>query len=53
MRTEVQVLSQIQHAIIVPLPGWSTDGAAPCLVYALMEGGSLKDRLTARLASYP
>ena len=36
---------QEQHANIVPLMGWSQDDPAPCLVYALMEGGSLQDRL--------
>ncbi len=45
MRTEVEMLSQVQHVNIVPLLGWSKDGMAPCLVYALMEGGSLQDRL--------
>ncbi len=30
---------------IVPLLGWSNDGEAPCLVYALAAGGSLQDRL--------
>ena len=45
MRTEVEVLSQVQHVNIVPLLGSSKDGMAPCLVYALMEGGSLQDRL--------
>jgi hypothetical protein len=49
MRTEVAVLSQVQHVNIVPLLGWSKDGMAPCLVYALMEGGSLQDRLACRL----
>ena len=48
MRTEVEVLSQVQHVNIVPLMGWSKDGMAPCLVYALMEGGSLQDRLACR-----
>jgi interleukin-1 receptor-associated kinase 4 len=51
MRTEVEVLSQVQHVNIVPLLGWSKDGMAvmaPCLVYALMEGGSLQDRLACR-----
>ena len=45
MNTEVEVLSQVQHPNIVPLLGWSKEGAAPCLVYTLMEGGSLQDRL--------
>jgi interleukin-1 receptor-associated kinase 4 len=38
----------VQHVNIVPLLGWSKDGMAPCLVYALMEGGSLQDRLACR-----
>ena len=48
MRTEVEVLSQVQHVNIVPLLGWIKDGMAFCLVYALMEGGSLQDRLACR-----
>ena len=48
MRTEVEVLSQVHHVNIVPLLGSSKDGMAPCLVYALMEGGSLQDRLACR-----
>ncbi len=48
MRAEVEVLSQVQHVNIVPLLGSSKDGMAPCLVNALMEGGSLQDRLTCR-----
>jgi len=56
MATEVEVLTllHVQHANIVPLLGWSEDGAAPCLVYALMEGGSLQDRLACeRVGSVP
>ena len=45
MLTEVHVLSHVQHPNIVQLLGSSMDGYAPCLVYALMEGGSLQDRL--------
>ena len=48
MRTEVEVLSQVQHVNIVPLLGSSKDGMAPCLVYDWMEGGSLQDRLACR-----
>ena len=44
MYTEVEVLSRVQHPNIVPLLGWSEEGAA-CVVYALMEGGSLEERL--------
>jgi interleukin-1 receptor-associated kinase 4 len=47
MRTEMEVLSQVQHVNIVPLLGWSKDGR-PCLVYAFMEGGSFQDRLACR-----
>jgi interleukin-1 receptor-associated kinase 4 len=47
MRTEVEVLSQ-QHVNIMPLLGSSKDGMASCLVYALMEGGSLQNRLPCR-----
>jgi hypothetical protein len=39
---------QVQHVNIVPLLGSSKDGMVPCLVYALMEGGSLQDRLACR-----
>ena len=35
----------MHHPNIVPLLGWSDDGEAPCLVYALATGGSLQDRL--------
>ena len=45
MQTEVEVLSAVNHPNIVPLLGWSNDGEAPCLVYALAAGGSLEDLL--------
>jgi hypothetical protein len=38
----------VATANIVPLLGWSKDSMAPCLVYALMDGGSLQDRLACR-----
>ena len=44
---------QVQHHNIVPLLGWSQDAAAPCLVYALMEGGSLHDRLACARGEVP
>ena len=44
---------QVQHANIVPLLGWSQDDPAPCLVYALMEGGSLQDRLECERGTPP
>ena len=45
MQTEIEVLSQVCHPNMIPLLGWSDDGEAPCLVYALAAGGSLQDRL--------
>jgi serine/threonine protein kinase len=53
MQTEVQALSQVHHPNIVPLLGWSDDGDAPCLVYALMVGGSLEDRLSCKHGAEP
>ena len=52
LQAEVAVLSKGQHPNVVPLLGWSVDGPTPCLVYALMEGGALEDRL-ARRGSWP
>jgi len=43
----------VQHHNIVPLLGWSQDAPAPCLVYALMEGGSLQDRLACAHGELP
>ena len=40
MRTEVEVLSKVQHVNIVPMLGWIKDDMTPCLVYSLMEGGN-------------
>jgi serine/threonine protein kinase len=53
MQTEVQALSQVHHPNIVPLLGWSDDCDAPCLVYALMVGGSLEDRLSCKHGAEP
>ena len=41
IRTEVEVLSQVHHVSIVSLLGSSKDDIVPCLVYVLMEVGSL------------
>ena len=41
------MLSQVQHVNIVPLLA-SKDGMVPCLIYALMKGGSVQDRLACR-----
>ena len=53
LETEVKLLSKASHPNVVPLLGWSVDGPSPCLVYALMEGGALEDRLARREASRP
>ena len=53
LHTEVRVLSEVHHPNIVPLLGWSNDGDAPCLVYALMVGGSLEDRLACEGGAAP
>lgn len=42
---EVQALARLRHPNIVHLIGVATDGPTPCLVMALMPGGSLRDRL--------
>jgi len=52
MVTELQILGRVQHVNIVPLLGWSEQGEAPCLVYALMEG-SLEDRLACAGGEWP
>ena len=53
LRTEVELLSKAVHPNVVPLLGWCVDGPASCLVYALMEGGALEDRLAMRHAQRP
>ena len=50
---EVELLSKAVHPNVVPLLGWCVDGPASCLVYALMEGGALEDRLAMRHAQRP
>eukprot|EP00966_Prymnesium_polylepis_P138328 3196423-Prymnesium_polylepis.1 len=52
LQNELRVLRQLvlkPHANLVPLVGWATDGPVPCIVYALMDGGSLEDRLSRAL----
>ena len=46
LRTEVQLLGACQHEALLPLVGFCLDPDAPCLVYPLMVGGNLEDRLT-------
>lgn len=42
---ELKHLNSCRHDNILPLYGYSTNGADPCLVYQLMSGGSLEWRL--------
>ena len=42
---EIQLLGTCSHPCLLPLLGFCLDPEAPCLVYPLMEGGSLEDRL--------
>ena len=41
----MQLLGTCSHPRLLPLLGFCLDPQAPCLVYPLMEGGSLEDRL--------
>ena len=41
----MQLLGTCRHPRLLPLLGFCLDPQAPCLVYPLMEGGSLEDRL--------
>ena len=52
-KTEVKALSKANHPNIVPLLGWSEDGDALCLVYLLMQGGSLEDCLARKANASP
>jgi hypothetical protein len=45
LETEVRVLTRHKHENLLPLLGFCLDARAPCLVYPLMEGGNLEDRL--------
>ena len=51
MNTEVEVIRKVQHPKVVPLLGWNKVGGAPCLVYTLMEVGSLQDRPEGKLSA--
>lgn len=42
---ELRYLNSCRHDNILPLYGFSMDGAEPCLVYQFMAGGSLERRL--------
>ncbi|XP_055906619.1 serine/threonine-protein kinase pelle [Eupeodes corollae] len=45
---ELKHLNSCRHDNILPLYGYSINGDHPCLVYQLMSGGSLEDRLKAK-----
>tara|TARA_B110000046_G_scaffold36728_1_gene40076 strand:+ start:941 stop:1537 length:597 start_codon:yes stop_codon:yes gene_type:complete len=45
LRREVSVLQACDHPHVLPLLGYYLEQEAPCLVFPLMRGGSLADRL--------
>ena len=45
LQREVTVLQACDHPHVLPLLGYYLEGEAPCLVFPLMGGGSLADRL--------
>ncbi|XP_059482559.1 pelle-like serine/threonine-protein kinase pik-1 isoform X2 [Neocloeon triangulifer] len=51
---EMQILDSIRHDNILSVYGFSFGhGSAPCIVYQLMENGSLEDRLQCKRGSAP
>jgi len=50
---ELKYLNTIRHDNILALYGYSINGVNPCLVYQLMKGGSLENRLRAHKAQNP
>jgi serine/threonine protein kinase len=51
LQREVRVLQQCNHPYLLPLLGYSLDDQALCLVFPLMRGGSLADRLSPKEAN--
>ena len=45
------MLQECHHPHLLPLLGYCLDAASPCLVFPLMRGGSLADRLHPERAS--
>uniref|UniRef100_W8C2U4 non-specific serine/threonine protein kinase n=1 Tax=Ceratitis capitata TaxID=7213 RepID=W8C2U4_CERCA len=45
---ELKHLSRYRHDNVLPLFGYSLNGEKPCLVYQLMKGGTLEQRLYAK-----
>ncbi|BFF92199.1 serine/threonine-protein kinase pelle [Drosophila madeirensis] len=50
---ELKYLNTIRHDNILALYGYSINGDKPCLVYQLMKGGSLENRLRAHKSQQP
>ena len=48
LQREVSVLQACDHPHVLPLLGFYLENEAPCLVFPLMRGGSLADRLWPR-----
>lgn len=45
LQTEIQVLGTCRHENVLPLLGFCLHPRSPCLVYPLMRGGNLDDRI--------
>ena len=45
LKQEVAILQSAHHAHLLPLFGYCLDAAAPCLIFPLMVGGSLRARM--------
>lgn len=47
--TEVKSLSHLRHNNIVPIFGYSIDGPTPCIVCEYIDGGSLQQKIAAKV----
>ncbi|XP_021200623.3 interleukin-1 receptor-associated kinase 4 [Helicoverpa armigera] len=47
--TEVKSLSHLRHENIVPIFGYSIDGPTPCIVCEYIDGGSLQQKIAAKV----
>lgn len=47
--TEVKSLSHLRHKNIVPIFGYSIDGPTPCIVCEYIDGGSLLQKIAAKV----
>ncbi|XP_076754652.1 serine/threonine-protein kinase pelle [Xylocopa sonorina] len=50
---EIKILNACRHENILPLYAYSLDGKIPCLIYQLMQNGSLEDRLLVKQKTPP